>query len=74
MKLPFVYPTKNAHVELKMDECKPLDAGVRNAPTDRTAFFALPGGVGRAFHSSTSQLNLSRFCHWQIDANQPPAD
>ena len=23
-----------------------VDAGVRNAPTDRTAFFALPGGVG----------------------------
>ena len=53
------FVSKAAQVELKVDECKPLvhGAALRGEPADGAG--AADGG--RGLHSSTFQINLSRF-------------
>ena len=52
------YPTKYAYMGRKVDDCKPLQCGFLRSKC------GLPRG--RGLHSSTFQLNLSRFWHKSI--------
>ena len=45
-----------------MDKCKPLSGGGADADASFTVE-KLRQLSGRVLHSSTSQLNMSRFCH-----------
>jgi len=54
------YPIQCAQLSGKVDECKPLVGGPGNQAVTANEP-ALDNTAGRGLHSSTSQLNLSRF-------------